>query len=208
MVQIAIADPDNPPVVDPLPTLPPPNVLPPCPLACASAAAALQPSIRIKRLDTPPGDDTLSIKGRMIVPHPFAPTIDPVANGVGIAITDAAGTNVVNVTVPGGAYDHATKVGWKASSNGSSWKYLNRSATPPAGITRLIIKDLSRRQPGLVQFNLKGERGSYAVDSANLPLTAMVVLDPPTAETGQCARATFAAPDATCRADAHSVTCN
>jgi parallel beta-helix repeat protein len=199
------AEPPDPPMVDP-PVLPPPQPLPPCPLSCASAVAVDDPSIVIRRLDTPPGDDTLTLDGRMIMPHPFAPPIDPTTFGVGIVIRDATAAPVLDVLVPGGTYDPVARAGWRTGHN--AWKYVNRGETPPAGITNITIKDLSKRVAGRVYVKVKGKRGAYPVDTANLPLTGLVVLDPPTAETGQCGAAAFPGGALTCTTDGRAVRCN
>lgn len=183
--------------------IPTPGPLPPCALACGTSAATVaNPAIRINRLDTPPGDDTLSFRGRMVVAYPFAPTLDPSIYGVGVVLSDAIGTRLVDAVIPGGAYDPVTKTGWRIASGGKRWRYVNRGASPAAGITGVVIKDLSSQQPGLVDFKVTGRRGAYAVDPGNLPLSGLLVLDPPTAETGQCGAATAA-----CSSDGRTVRC-
>ncbi len=59
----------------------------------------------------------------------------------------------------------------------------------------------------IVVVNVKGKRGAYPVDPAGLPLSALLVLDPPTAETGQCGAATFSSVPSGCTSDAHAVRC-
>ena len=76
-----------------------------------------------------------------------------------------------------------------------------------AGIYRITVKDRSRHAPGLVQFVVKGRRSSYPLEASQLPLTGSLVLDPPTAETGQCGDAAFDGPEAACSADSSSVRC-
>lgn len=173
------------------PTEPPaplalPGPLGPCPLACTSAVPLATSAIRIARIDTPPGDDTLTFNGRLLLAQPVTPSIDPLTNGVGIVIADEAGTRVVETTIAGGAYDPQTKVGWRVSSSGKRWRYINKSSTPPGGITAVTIKDLSNRQPGLIDFRIQGKRGNYAAAPQAAALTGTLILDPPTAETGQC----------------------
>ena len=187
---------------DPPAPLPTPGPLPACPLACTLATAATDAAFRITRLDTPPGDDTLAFQGRMVLAHPFSPMLDPVARGVGIVITPMRGTPVLDVVLPGGAYDPLSKVGWRVSSSGKRWRYTDKSSTPASGITSVVIKDLSSRRPGLIDFSIKGRDGDYAAASDPVTLTGTLVLDPPTAETGQCAAATAA-----CLADPRSVRC-
>lgn len=187
--------------------LPLPDELLPCPMTCEAGTAVSKPRLVVKKLDTPPGDDTLAFRGQVVLPHPFAPALDPVAVGAGVVIEDTAGVRVLDVTVPGGAYDPASDVGWTAARSGTSWRYLDRSAAPPAGVTKVSIKDMSRKQPGLVRVKVTGKRGDYPVDGASLPLTGLLVLDPPTAATGQCGVATFVGPKQSCSADGKSVRC-
>jgi nitrous oxidase accessory protein NosD len=206
VVAFVVADPENPPTGEP-PVLPPPLPLPPCPASCATGGTVSKPRLVLKKLGTPPGDDSLSFRGQITVPVPFTPALDPAEVGVGVVIADATGARMVDVLVPGGAYDPAAKVGWKASRGGTRWKYLDKSASPPAGITGVTIRDLSTRQPGLVQISVRGRRGSYPVDPASLPLTGLLILDPPTAETGQCAEASFVGPMQSCTTDGRGVKC-
>jgi parallel beta-helix repeat protein len=173
------------------PTEPPtplalPGPLGTCPLACTSAVMMAESAIRIARIDTPPGDDTLTFNGRMVLAQPFNPSFDPSVYGVGIVIADELGTRVVETTIPGGLYDPQTKVGWRVSSSGQRWRYINKSSTPADGITAVTIKDLSSRQPGLIDFRVQGKRGDYAAAPNAATLTGTLILDPPTAETGQC----------------------
>jgi len=199
-----VTDPQNPPSGPP-PTLPPPEPLPPCPNGCSRTVAVAKPAIAIRRLDTVPGDDTLVLTGQVTVPHPFTPGLDPVTTGLGLVISDVDGARVLDVLVPGGSFDPVSRVGWKAAPG--TWKYVNRSTDPPAGIVAIAIKDMSRTTPGLVRFKVQGRRGAYPIDPAKLPLTGLVILDPPTAETGQCGQATFTAPAASCTASDRAVRC-
>jgi parallel beta-helix repeat protein len=200
------AEPPDPPDVDP-PTFPPPDPLPPCPLACEAGGEVLKPRLDIGGLDTPTADDRLTFKGRALLPYPLTPALDPVAVGVGILIEDALGTRVLELSIPGGAYDAVTKVGWKASPTRGVWKYVDRSADPPSGVASVSIKDLSRKTPGVVQFSVKGRRSLYPVDVANLPLTGVLVFDPPTAETGQCGETAFDGPLPRCTNSDRAVRC-
>ena len=197
-------DPANPPTGGP-PTFPPPPVLPPCPATCASGGAIAKATVVLRKLATPPGDDSLLLRGDVVLPQPFDPALDPVATGVQVVLADASGARPLDVLVPPGAYSAATRSGWKVSPDGRRWRYLNRSAGAPGAITSVVVQDLSRQTPGLVRFTVKGTRGSYAVDPAQLPLEALFVADPPTAETGQCGVAAFT--PAACRSDGGTVSC-
>jgi parallel beta-helix repeat protein len=199
------ADPNNPPTGGP-PVFPPPDPLPPCPTSCASGAAITDATLALRRLGTPPGDDALRFDGEMLLPFPYSPVLDLVTTGVALQVNDASGAHVVDLTVPGGAYAAAARVGWKTLPSGG-WRYVDRRPAPPGGITSVVVKVLSRRAPGLLRFTVKGARGSYVADPAELPLSGVLVLDPPTAETGQCGQASFAGPATSCRGDGRSVVC-
>jgi parallel beta-helix repeat protein len=200
-----LTDPENPP--DEIRELPLPEELPPCATACEAGGPMSKARLIVKRLDTPPGDDLLTFRGALVVPFPFVPPLDPVAGGISVVVEDAAGARVLDVTVPGGAYDRVRKVGWQAARSGTGWKYVDGSATPPGGITRVTVKDRSRKQPGLLKVTVTGKRGSYPVDPASVPLSGLLILDPPTAATGQCGVATFVGPKQRCTAAGTGVNC-
>ena len=169
---------------------------------CSDASAAVdvvQPKLSIGKLNTPPGDDTLSLQGSLTLPSPFSPALpalDPVANGVRLVIDDGARHvtdnnvgNVLDVTIPGGAFARSLGKGWKVNKKGTTWTYQDKSAAPPDGIYKVVIQDRSTVTPGLVKFAVNGKVGSYAVASADLPVTARMILAPPG---GQCGDTSFA----------------
>ncbi len=180
-------DPENPPVGEP-PTLPEPDVLAACPLACANGSdTVVRPRLTIRGLDTPPGDDKLRLSGRVTLAHPFDPPLDPVAHGAGLTIVDTNGTSLVNLVLPAGAYDPSTRIGWRLRRSGVAWTYVDRRESPTAGINRVVLKDRSERQPGRVDFLVKGTSASLDLDGSKLPIRATLIIDQPTAESGQCA---------------------
>src|SRR3989441_10042893 len=72
---------------------------------CTGAAIG-NAKLVLAKLAPPAGDDTLAFKGRMTLPT--APPLDPVTTGVRL-LADP----VLDVTIPGGAFDPATMTGWK-----------------------------------------------------------------------------------------------
>ena len=187
--------------------LPLPDLLPPCETSCDAGAAVSKARLTIRNLDTPPGDDVLSFKGEIVLSHPFDPPLDPVALGVGVVIEDTAGVRALDVTVPGGTYDPVTRAGWHVSQSGARWKYMNKGATPPGGVTRLSIREMPKEPSGSLQLRVTGRRGAYAVNTFELPLAGLLVLDPPTAGTGQCGVATFVGPEQGCTTNGKRVRC-
>lgn len=154
--------------------------------ACTSPATVMGPRLGISRLATPPGDDTLAFSGTMQLPFPFSPPLEPVTKGIRVLLADAAGP-VLDATIPGGAFDAGTSTGWKTNAAGTAWSYRNGSGGV-LGLVKVVVKTVPKT-PGLVKFVVGGKNGSYPVTAATLPVTATLVLDAPTATTGQCGTA-------------------
>jgi hypothetical protein len=144
-----------------------------CDADVAGPAAVEKPKLKLTRQLTPPGDDTLSMKGEMTIPT--SPTLDPVANGVIVMVDDAVGRVIVDVVVPGGAYDPLTRVGWKARGTTPSWTYKNRDGL--LGITSIKLKRTAAA-PGVVKFAVKGKNGDFSSIGAALPVRGVLVLGP------------------------------
>jgi hypothetical protein len=160
-----------------------------CDADVALPAAVDRPKLKLTRQLTPPGDDTLSMKGEMTIPT--SPTLDPVANGATVIVDDAAGQVIVDVVVPGGAYDPVTGAGWKARGTVPTWTYKNNAGL--LGITSIKLKRTAAA-PNLVKFTVKGKHGDFSSTGATLPLRAVLALGP----AGQGGLLTFAGPARAC----------
>jgi hypothetical protein len=147
-----------------------------------------KPKLALAKLGETPGSQTLALKGAMTVPA--APALDPVETGVRVLVD-----GVVDATIPGGAFDRATKTGWKAKKG--AFKYQNGQGGI-MGIVKVAVK-VSAKTPGLVQFAVSGKHGTYSVDPAALPRQATFIVD---AADGQCGDAGFAGPAPVCEYDA------
>jgi hypothetical protein len=162
-----------------------------CDADVAGPAAVEKPKLKLTRQLTPPGDDTLSMKGEMTIPT--SPALDPVANGATVIVDDADGRVIVDVVVPGGAYDPVLRVGWKARGTIPSWTYKNRDGL--LGITSIKLKRTASA-PNLVKFAVKGKRGDFSSIGAALPVRGVVALGP----AGQGGLLTFDGPARACTA--------
>ena len=160
---------------------------------CTNAHLPEKPKLKMKNFGPPAGDDKLTVKGVVILPHPFSPPLDPVAKGARLAIHDANGVELLDVTIPGGTFDGETGVGWKVVPG--VFRYRNASSTPdPAlrGITKVVLVDASLRTPGMLKYTVTGKKSSYTI--GQLPLRTTFVIDAPVAQTGQCAEEHFTGP--------------
>ena len=57
-----------------------------------------------------------------------------------------------------------------------------------------LIGEVGNTVRGRLRFVVMGRSGSYQTDASRMPLRGMVVLDPPTAATGECGEAVFPGP--------------
>ena len=101
---------------------------------------AIGRSIKVSKLAAPAGDEEVLVKGTIFVPS--SPPLDPITTGVRVFFGEAQygfdGVFTYDVTLPGGAYDAVTKVGWKANSSGTSFTYKN--AVGFSGVTAVKIQ--------------------------------------------------------------------
>lgn len=161
-----------------------------------------KPLIKITKLDQPAGARKLLVKGEVTLDHPFDPPIDPVTSGVRVEVRDAQDDAVVDVVIPGGAFDKVTKTGWKANAKGTTYTW--KSAAGVDGIFKVILKWGRGKSPGTMKFKVIGKNGDYSVDALALPLTAVVRTD---AVTDQCGSMTFEVPGGSCGFTGKTVVC-
>ncbi|MFN8641228.1 MAG: hypothetical protein U0802_06045 [Candidatus Binatia bacterium] len=170
---------------------------------CTGSGDLRDALLQVRKLDTPGGDDRLTLRGALTLSLPIAPPLDPVAKGLRLLIQTGA-SPAVDVTLPPGAYSSATQSGWKRNASATKWSY--RHPTGVQGVTRAGVK-LRDAASGLVTLTVSGRDGTYPVTP--LPPTVTVVLDPPFAASGQCAQLSFAGPAPACRLNGSgsTVTC-
>src|SRR5207237_6470203 len=144
----------------------------------------------VAKLATPGGDDRLRFRGRLDLPFPFSPPLDPTMKGVRILLDDSTGGRVLDATIPGGGYDDATQTatqtGWKMNASHTKWTYTN-GLGGIRGIVRVTVR-ASSSVPGQVDFSVTGRNGAYPVPRSNIPVTATFALD---SLAGQCGAAWF-----------------
>lgn len=156
---------------------------------CTNGALATKHKLTAVKITAPPGNDKLSLKGQATIS--LSPPLDLVMNGVRVLVVGATGTDVVDATIPGGAYNSATRTGWRVNGANTSWTWKGPGTTTE-GIVKVGVK-LKPSIPGFVKFKVSGKNGTYTVTSPDLPVTGILVLDPPAATTGQCIEARFPA---------------
>jgi hypothetical protein len=147
---------------------------------CTGPAAMVKPKLSLVKLGGTPGDEGFTFSGKATVPT--TPAIDPATNGVRVLLTATTGASILDVTIPGG-------LNWLAHPTSWTW----RSKLGLSGVSKVTLKT-STKTPGTFKIGVKGAHATLAVAPTDLPLTATIVFDVPTADGGQCAAQTFTGP--------------
>jgi hypothetical protein len=156
---------------------------------CTNGAIATQPKLTATKLLAPTGDDKLVLKGGAVIP--LSPALDLLNRGIRVLLTGTTGTTLLDVTIAGGAYDSATKTGWKENATHTTWVYKGPGAATQ-GIQKVTVR-VDPRVGGAIKFSVTGKNGTYPVAGIDVPVTATLVLDVPTATGGQCVNVQFPA---------------
>ena len=164
--------------------------------ACESAGGGCAATVQdgklvLTKLQTPPGDDGLTWSGLLAPLAGASP--DPVATGVRVLVADASAT-LLDVTVPGGAYDKLTKTGWKVKRTTWTWQ---------GALSGLTKVKLVGKTPGTVKLTVT-VRGAAFPPSTALPLRARLVVD---GAAGRCGETAFTAAGCVAQTTKGKVTC-
>src|SRR5206468_2418741 len=65
---------------------------------CTNGVAVTTAKVTVAKLATPGGDDRLRFRGRLDLPFPFSPPLDPTMKGVRILLDDSTGGRVLDAT--------------------------------------------------------------------------------------------------------------
>lgn len=164
---------------------------------CLGGVGLTRTKLTLTKVAAPTGDDGLKLTGEMVIPT--SPAIDPLADGVRLAVTGANGT-IADVTVPGGVLDPVTKTGWKVNGAGTAWTFTSKTGV--SGITKVSVKKLPV-PAGRVKVKVTGKNGAFAAGPSDLPLAVAFSVAPG----GQCGTADFGVAPATCSVAGANVRC-
>jgi len=93
----------------------------------------------------------------------------------------------VTQTLPAGAYDKATKIGWKVYKKRTKWTWSHPKDAAPGGFVKAVVAV----KKGTLTVGLKGQKAGYA---ATAPATMQVTFP----ANGACVRTDFAPPAKGC----------
>ena len=137
--------------------------------------------VALWKLGPPEGDERITIRGSASIDD--MPAVDPSKTGLLIQLVDGLGNATIDVTVPGGVIDPATKIGWRRRGT-NTWQYKSGSQAPPGGIERVILKD-DPDEAGHIRFSIVGRNGRYPAPAEAL-VTLSLGFAGPLSPAGQC----------------------
>jgi T5SS/PEP-CTERM-associated repeat protein len=142
---------------------------------CFAGIAITKPILALK-------GGKLAVKGA--VPLPDAPSLDPAATGVRLVVEDGAGRVVVDAAAPAGAFDRATKRGWKKLK----YKGAKGDVVTSARLTQ------SPKKAPLIGFQVAAALAGVDPAALKQPLRATFVFDASAAEGTRCGEVRFTGP--------------
>jgi hypothetical protein len=163
---------------------------------CTTSVPATASSLR--KLDSVTRDpdgakpSTLRIEGTFTLDAPLA-SLQPESDGARILIDSGDFRTVFDAKLDSGMLMKGGH-GWKVNAARTAWTYRTYDAGDCYHrITKLILRDLSRKSANLVKFKITGRSTPHNLLSSELPLTVTVVFgDQTAADSGLCGAATFA----------------
>ncbi len=178
----------------------------PSPGGCPSPAPASvleRARLRLSRLGGgSPGDDVLSLRGRISEPGVSLVSARPDIYGGRLAISAADGTVLVDVSLAAGTFAGKGTAGWLGTPGGRRWTFLDRRTNGAGPISRLVV---SARPAGPLRIVVRGDHASFPITPAELPLSVSVEVGDPVAQAGVCAERDF--PSCAARASATRIVC-
>lgn len=131
---------------------------------------------------------SLRLQAEAVIPKPWS-GVDPLTGGIRVVVDGVSGGGGIDVTIPGGA-------GWKVNRTGTQWTYGDKTAAA-GGITKVVVKDRSKTQSGLVRVTVQGKPAGLMLPPAAATRAtvllgaadecASLVWNPPTGPKPRCA---------------------
>jgi hypothetical protein len=152
--------------------------------------------LKLNRINFDPArnNDQLSLKGDLTLPESsdFALLV-PGAHGSRLVVTAANGATRVDETIPAGMHPGGRNArGWKYVNRQKAWKYTDATDNKINGISKIMIKDRSRRSPRSLRVSLKARGGNYPVTAGDIPVNATLVFgDLEASVLGECGESDF-----------------
>ncbi len=154
----------------------------------------IKPQVLVKKIntDTTVGNDGLKVLGEFILPvgSDFS-AIQPLVTAIRVVMTAGGGVVKLDETLATTGFGGSGTAGWKQNGSGSKWTFIDKTASPANGITKLSFQDKSKKSARRVKLQVKGKNGNYPIVSGEEPPVATVIFGAGGA--GECTSSVFTA---------------
>ena len=155
--------------------------------------------LKVVKLNKEVGEQKIVLKTEFTVPLNEStnlpdPAINPIAQGFLVSLLDTVSDQPTlwSALAEAGAFDKATKSGWKRNSKGTAFTYKAKNRAD--GLKTVVIQTAYNKTPGLVKVKVVANKAAVAIDSS--VIQAEISLDP-AGFLDQCARTDFELPSPT-----------
>lgn len=166
------------------------NVCDPC--TNLAGTVVTKPILKVVKLDQVAGAQKAVFKG-ILSAMPGTPAIDPINKGLRFVLEDGTGTPVFDEILPSGLWDPAARIGWRPNGKGSVWTFVDKRKEGAGPV--VLAKLITLKAVGQFKVIVKLQDADLVVAPSDAPLIATLVVDAPTATTGQCAEVLFSSED-------------
>jgi hypothetical protein len=141
-------------------------------LGCAGPSID-EPRLKISRNGVPAGDESLKLRGSIVL----SGSVNPAVDGFTFSVHDQNGAVIFTRTIPGGLSPGSGLPGWKVNGAQTKWTYKDAGGSV-GGITRIIVQNRSASTPGLHKVKVLGKENDFLVDPAQTPVQIRMDLSP------------------------------
>jgi hypothetical protein len=92
-------------------------------------------------------------------------------------------------------YSGNGSAGWRRSSRGDKWVFVDTTGRARDGFTSAVVRDLSHIEPGRVRFRVAARGGAYPVSRSGEALKVLLVVG--NASIGECGEGRYSRDDCT-----------
>ena len=168
-----------------------PTVTATVPPSCTNGSTISSARLQLMHNQDPSGDENILLSGQWQVVTTI-PRINPVANGLTVAVYDLNGVLLYSRFIPPGLSAGRGQPGWTINRRITRWTFSDPTGTLAGGIKRVVVRDFSSgRTPRLFTFRVTG-KGAFQVTTTQAPPRVLAILGGGTqGNLGQCATQAF-----------------
>jgi hypothetical protein len=123
------------------------------------------------------------------------PSLDPRSTPFAFVLVGVNGTLRLGHVFSQSTYSGNGSAGWRRSSRGDKWVFVDTTGRARDGFTSAVVRDLSHIEPGRVRFRVAARGGAYPVSRSGEALKVLLVVG--NASIGECGEGRYSRDDCT-----------